>query len=244
MAGVSTAQPGIPRYLQIRNDLRARIDAGEFENGQLLPAEPKLQEHYGVSRITLRKGVEELAKEGYVSKQPGRGTFVTHSSFTTSLLTLGGFGQLPEKFQGAPQRRVLEKLRTNADARVAALLEVQPGTPVVGLRRLLLDGENVIAYDVTHYPELLLPGFLDKVDDGVSTFAVLAADYGYAETTSGGTISAEVATGTEAELLGVAPGDPILRIDKVVRAAVGAEAGKPIAVSALRVDPYRVHVEF
>lgn len=230
----------LPLYAKVRNDLRSRINAGEFASGQLLPAEPELQAEYKVSRITLRRAVGELAKAGYVSKAPGRGTFVTRSPYDATLMSLRGFGTETHKFADTPRRRVLEKSTAAASAEVAERLEISQGEEVVGLRRLLLDGDSVIAYDLTHYPSALVPGFLDHVDDDVSTFRVLEEVYGYGRTSSTGTISAQVASVTEAELLGVSPGEPLIVIRKVIR----SEGRTPIALSDFMVDPYRVHIQF
>lgn len=230
----------LPLYAKVRNDLRSRINAGEFTSGQLLPAEPELQAEYQVSRITLRRAVEELAAIGYVSKAPGRGTFITRTAYDATLMSLGGFGTAADKFVDVPHRRVLKKFTLYATPEIATRLEIESGSEVVGLQRLLLDGSSVIAYDTTHYPSALVPGFLEHIDDDVSTFEVLEEVYGYDQISSAGTISAQVASVDEAGLLGVSPGEPLIVIRKVIRTM----AQTPIALSDYLVDPYRVHIQF
>lgn len=230
----------LPLYAKVRNDLRSRIQSGEFTDGEPLPPEPELQTEYEVSRITLRRAVEELAQSGFVTKVPGRGTFVTRTAYDATLMTLGSFGSDAGKFKDAPRRRVLEKFSEDATAEVAEQLRIGPGGPIIGLRRLLLDGDTAIAYDTTRYPLDLLPGFLDHIDDDVSTFGVLQEVYGHGPITSTGTISARSAATEEARILKVSPGDPLIVIDKVIL----AEAGTPIALSTLMVDPSLVHISF
>lgn len=66
----------LPKYLQLAHDLRESITSGEFAVGELMPTETDLCNHYGVSRITVRAAIKELAVQGIVAKRPGIGTRV------------------------------------------------------------------------------------------------------------------------------------------------------------------------
>lgn len=72
-------QPVEPRrlYLQIADQLRSLIAAGEFPPGSRLPAERDLAKRFGVSRPTLREALIALEVEGYVVVRPGAGILVT-----------------------------------------------------------------------------------------------------------------------------------------------------------------------
>jgi GntR family transcriptional regulator len=65
-----------PRYHQIYVTLRTWVRDGTYKPGEQIPTEPQLCEMFGVSRITVRKAVDNLAKEGWLLRQQGRGTFV------------------------------------------------------------------------------------------------------------------------------------------------------------------------
>ncbi|MGE0801300.1 MAG: GntR family transcriptional regulator [Lautropia sp.] len=67
----------IPRYLQIADLIRQRIGRGHWRNGQRLPSLEAMVAEFGVARVTVRQAVDVLAREGLVSPQQGRGTFVT-----------------------------------------------------------------------------------------------------------------------------------------------------------------------
>ena len=66
----------VPLHAQLLASLRARLWAGEWSPGSLLPAEAELCREYGVSRITVARALAELAREGAVQRQRGRGTTV------------------------------------------------------------------------------------------------------------------------------------------------------------------------
>lgn len=71
------ASKSTPLYQQIYDELKEAIERGEYAPKERIPSEPELAEKYEVSRITVRRAVEELCGDGYLVKQQGRGTFVS-----------------------------------------------------------------------------------------------------------------------------------------------------------------------
>src|SRR4051812_42473679 len=63
------------RYRTIADDLRRRVNAGEFAAGRLLPSESELREAYDASRVTIRKALEALRGEGLIDSRQGFGWF-------------------------------------------------------------------------------------------------------------------------------------------------------------------------
>lgn len=75
-----------PLYQQIFEEIKGAIESGEYAPKDRIPSEPELSERYGVSRITVRRAIEELCSEGYLVKQQGRGTFVSMPRINRRLL--------------------------------------------------------------------------------------------------------------------------------------------------------------
>lgn len=69
-----------PLYVQVADAVAARIEAGEFEPGDLIPSEGTLQQEYGVARGTIRRAIETLRERGMVVTMPQRGTYVARPS--------------------------------------------------------------------------------------------------------------------------------------------------------------------
>lgn len=67
----------IPLYAQLRELLKSQIIDGSFAPGERIPSEDKLNGMYGVSRITIRRALQDLVDEGYLIKRPGKGTYVS-----------------------------------------------------------------------------------------------------------------------------------------------------------------------
>ena len=62
----------VPLYQQIKEDIKDAIQSGKYKPKEKIPPEPALSEEYAVSRITVRRAIEELCSEGYLTKMQGR----------------------------------------------------------------------------------------------------------------------------------------------------------------------------
>ena len=67
----------LPRYYQIYSVLLAMIEAGEFKEGEALPAERRLAAEFDVTRPTVVKALDLLERDGRITKKQGRGNIVT-----------------------------------------------------------------------------------------------------------------------------------------------------------------------
>lgn len=83
-----------PLYQRIFDDIKHSVDEGEYAPGDKIPTEVELAERYGVSRITVRRAIEDLSAAGIVVKRRGLGTFVCAPRLRRKLLQ----GGLPESF--------------------------------------------------------------------------------------------------------------------------------------------------
>ncbi len=66
----------LPIYVRVADDLRAKLGHPPFDYGAQLPGEIDLAKAYNLSRGTIRAALDILAKEGLISRQPGRGTLI------------------------------------------------------------------------------------------------------------------------------------------------------------------------
>lgn len=83
-----------PLYQRIYDDIKRSVDEGEYAPGSKIPTEVELAERYSVSRITVRRAIEDLSTAGILIKRRGLGTFVCAPRMRRKLLQ----GGLPESF--------------------------------------------------------------------------------------------------------------------------------------------------
>jgi GntR family transcriptional regulator len=202
------------RYREIADELGARVVAGEFGSGRLLPSEAALSATYGASRITVRRALEELRSEGLVDSRQGFGWFVAVDPLQQSLGRLGTIEAQLAASGVETERRVLDFAFVPAPPDVAAVLG--EGT-VLQVRRVnLADGEPFAR--VTVWCPEALGAELSRADvERASFYELLPVALGGATQTIGA-----AAVGPEdAAVLDVPPGSPVLRCRRVTTSVDG-----------------------
>ena len=126
----------IPLYYQIYELLKKRIRSGEFRLGDYLPSENQLTAYYGVSRLTVREALSELAKEGLIEKRKGRGSIVVGPKNIENLTGLHGFTEEAKLAGAKPTSLVLENRLVDAPPYVSEKLGLPHGSKMVLLKRL------------------------------------------------------------------------------------------------------------
>jgi len=85
------AETPIPLYYKLYVDLKESLNSGKYQKGDKLPTEKDLCQKYGISRLTVRRAMDELRREGFIERLKGKGTFVTGSKREEQLAILTGF---------------------------------------------------------------------------------------------------------------------------------------------------------
>ena len=80
-----------PLYQQLYDVLKTAIQEGVYKSGEQIPAEDRLREIYGISRVTVRKALEQLTEDGILVKRHGKGTFVSEVDYVENFESGGSF---------------------------------------------------------------------------------------------------------------------------------------------------------
>ncbi|MGI9253342.1 MAG: GntR family transcriptional regulator, partial [Thermomicrobiales bacterium] len=131
----------IPRYAQLADLIAGRIRRNDLPPGAKLPAERDLAEAAGISRMTARQALAQLAKQGLIDIQHGVGAFVSGPKWTYDALQPLGFSEATLLQGGAVSNRTLEQSVVAAPAEAAEALRLPPGAPVVKLVRVRSAGD-------------------------------------------------------------------------------------------------------
>jgi GntR family transcriptional regulator len=204
----------IPLYVQIKQSLQERIQ--DLQPGDKLPGENQLCELYGVSRIVARRALNEMANEGLVVREMGRGTFVAEPKISESLVQkLTGFYQDMEERGHEPVSEVLRQEVVHAGPKVANYLEVDPGHPVILIERLRFVQDEPIVLVTTYLPESLCPALVNADLVRQSLYVFIEKEYGLVIVRGRRTIESVPANEYEAQLLEVKTGAPLTLLDSV-----------------------------
>jgi GntR family transcriptional regulator len=137
------ARTGTSLHRQVYLVLRERLLAGALQPDEQLPAEPVLCEQFGVSRITLRRAVSDLADEGFLERLQGRGTFVRRRESVAPART-NGYVEDIRHLSSQSVVKLLELAELPVPAGVAARLQLMPDTKVQRSVRVRLHQDRPI----------------------------------------------------------------------------------------------------
>jgi GntR family transcriptional regulator len=213
IAGALDKNLPVPLYHQLQAVLRAEIDSRKWQPDEQLPNEAKLAERFGVSKITVRQALQELADLGYIRREHGRGTFVARRKFDEGPRELTSFTEEMRRHDLASTSRILAHSIEEADARVAAALHLPVKSPVFLLKRVRLAGGEPMSVQTAHIPAALVPGL--EISADTSLYEVLQRQYHLYAARARETYFASLAQPAVAELLNIAPGSPVFAVERV-----------------------------
>lgn len=144
-------------YKKVMQDLRSRIDSDEFSIGDTLPTEKKLIEQYAVSRITIRKAIDELVNLGLVQKRQGAGSTIIGKTLISSMLTLKSTSEYLLEAGTHLEYKICEFALIDADEDLAQILHIQTGDKVYFIRRFKLINDLPSVYEDSYMPMDLYP---------------------------------------------------------------------------------------
>lgn len=240
-------------YKQIADHLRTVIARGQLREGDQLPSEAQLMEHYGVARMTIRNALRLLQDEGLVTSEHGRGSYV-RSRPPVRRLASDRFAQRHRKEGKAafvaeaaqagatPSVDRIEVSEARPSAEVADRLKIGDDDPVViRSRRYSLDGKPVETA-VSYIPADLAKGTpIADPNPGPGGIYARLEEQGLTLDRFTEDVTARMPTPEETRLLNLPPGVPVFRL---VRTAYDM-SGRPVEVcdTVMAADAYELSYE-
>src|SRR5438132_13413210 len=160
------SQPRVTKQSATRQQVLDLI--GRLGVGNAIPSERQLSVDLGVSRLTVRAALDDLAREGYVIRRRGSGTYVQQPKIAQEL-TMTSFSEDMRRRGMTPGSTTLSIDRVLAGARLGRLLHVSPSEEILVIKRLRLADGETMAIEALHLPSALVPG-LEAKDLGGSVF--------------------------------------------------------------------------
>ncbi|MFH1926589.1 MAG: GntR family transcriptional regulator [Chloroflexota bacterium] len=204
-------QSPIPIYYQLHKIILGRIERGLWPPQTQIPSERELAEQFGVSRMTVRQALSALARDGILSREIGRGTYVAEPRITQRLSRVTGFSSDMRARGKRPGARVLSLAAKLASPYVAERLNVDPGKEIAVIERLRLADDEPMALEVSH---VWFPGCVQLLQEDISgsLYELLAQRYGILPTRARQQISAGLSRKRECQMLGIRRRAPVLHL--------------------------------
>src|SRR6201987_5906035 len=206
--------------------------------GTAIPSERQLSVDLGVSRLTVRAALDELAREGYLVRRRGSGTYVQQPKISQQL-TMTSFSEDMRRRGMVASSETLSLRRELAGARLGRFLNVSPGEEIVVVKRLRLADGVSMAIEMLHIPASVVPGVQPRDLEG-SFYELLHDRYGIEIATATQTIEPTVTNEEEAAALGVPLHSPAFLFERLTRSQTEIVA---FVSSIYRGDRYRLVTE-
>ncbi len=215
------SQSPVPLYAQIKDILRARILDGSYQPHQQMPSEAEMIASFGVSRITVRQALNDLANEGLIFRIHGKGTFVSKPKAFQELGRLQGFGEAMRQMGYETFSRVLSIKTVAPSAQVQERLQLAKRARVTELRRLRFLNREPISLDVSYVPTPIGQRLAKEDLAARDVFVILENDYGLTLGHADLQIGSALADDALAMHLKVEAGSPVLCIERTTHTASG-----------------------
>lgn len=199
-----------PKYFTVKNSILKMLDSGELEANAPLPSERELMLSHDVSRITIRKAIEELEQEGYVYKIQGKGTFVKGDQKRQNLISITSCTEDVKRQGMTATRKVLFNCIIDADRKRQSRLQLIEGDKVFNMARIYYADGEPINHTTVYLPYKLFPGIEAYDFSQCSLYGVLEEDYGVKITRAERTLEAVLAYEDICRYLNVNAGVPLI----------------------------------
>jgi len=203
-----------PLYQQVYDFLVKQIAAGEWGPGESLPSEQALAGRLNVSQGTVRKALDALAADSLIDRRQGKGTYVAEHTQERAMFRFfrmarpGGARAVPTCSGDSLKRRAARSAEIGR-------LALKPGAEVYEVVRVrLMDGEPAVLEKIV-VPAALFPG-LERHDPLPNAlYSLYQREYGVNIVSAEEELRADAARKEDCRRLKLAPGAPLLHIDRV-----------------------------
>jgi GntR family transcriptional regulator len=214
----------VPLYGRVEEVLASEIARGDLQPEDRLPSEEELLKRFDVSRITVRRAIQNLIQRGMVEIRRGHGTYVLAPRISQDLTKLSGFVEDMDTHGRKATARVLSQQVVAAHASVARQLGISKGTRVMRIERVRLADSIPMSFDETYLPLEIGQKIVSNDLRSKPIFTLLEKKYGIPLIEAEYKLEAALASEHVAEALEIAAGEPIFRIERTSF----TEGGRPI----------------
>ena len=201
---------------QVTAHIKGLIASDGFLEGRI-PPETDLAADLGVSRTTVRDALSRLEHEGAIYRRQGAGTFVNEHGLRikSRLENIWSYEELLENHGYEPSVRVLETIETPADLVTADAFGIEPGDPIVKIKKLFLEDETPVVLTTNRIPVANLLSPPPTGDEDIPVYAYLDTHCNRKLTYYLSEIIPVVLDEEKAARLQVDPGTPAMSFDEV-----------------------------
>lgn len=147
-----------PYYIQIRDEIKEKIENGYWKEGEMIPPEVELAKNYDVSRVTIRSAISLLVKEHYLERVAGYGTTVLRNKPDLQNFTLISSSTNEMKEMGLPFNTLSAECNmVGATPYLAQIFGINTSDKLLNLRRTRGSETPILFSDTYLLPNIKIP---------------------------------------------------------------------------------------
>ncbi|PAT01688.1 transcriptional regulator [Candidatus Izimaplasma bacterium ZiA1] len=205
----------LPKYLVLKKEIIKLIEDGVYLEDTLVPSERELMEQYQVSRITVRRALEELSNAGYLYRVHGKGTFVKGDRHTQNLFSIVSCTEDIKSMGMVPSRLVVKKVTEDSSPKKRKKLSLNMNDKVFNLARIYYADDTPINYTDTNLPAKYFKGIETYDFEENSLYKVLEDDYNVTVTNAIRSVEAVSSDEVISSYLKIKEGTPLILFSTV-----------------------------
>lgn len=212
---MKTSDHKAPLYLQVYREIQKRIENGVYKENELIPSEASLQNEFNVSRITIRRALQDLELAGFIKIKKGKGAHVMTQRKYSDLVGVSSFSQDIVKLGERPSSIILDFEEIPASGVVCDYLQLSEGSMVYHLKRLRLKNGRIIGINeqfISQEHGVVIEE--DKLDEKTSVYA-LYEEQGFHIDRAVETIEAAIPSASIRKELYMKEGEPVFRRERI-----------------------------
>lgn len=202
-------------YVQLYEILKGKIESGEWAIDSQIPTEDELCKTYEISKATVRLAIAELARQGYLKRQQGKGTFVCKRIIPEGISMLTSFKENMLEAGINFTTKVLAQTVMMPTDDIDLKLDIHDDTHVIYIKRLrMVDNEPVLLQD-TYIPHYMCPSLLNEDLEKNSLLELLEKKYNIKITKVKDYIGIAYLNAEEGKLLGLPESSDALLLEQL-----------------------------
>ena len=205
-----------PLYRQIKALILQALESGEWRPGQAIPSEQELAARFSVSQGTVRKAIDEMAADNLLVRKQGKGTYVASHNDPRALFRFLRLVPVDGDLS-SPQSIPLDCWRAKAGQEASRMLAIEPGAPIIIVRRLLKFASKPVVIDEIYLPGEVFQGLTAETLQGWSgsLYSLFESRFGIRMIRAQERIRAVAADRGASEALKLPEGTPLLSVERV-----------------------------
>lgn len=225
----------IPLYKQLKNKILEEI--ADLESDSKIKSDREYAEEYNISRITVRKAIEELVQEKYIIRIPGKGTYVSKTYESSEFLRVTSFTVDMQKKNFEVRSKVIESKVIIPSTITAKKLKIDSEDKVFRLKRIRYANNTPMAIQESFINHNLCPN-IGKYDfSQISLYKLIETEFNLKLAYASNILEARLPNNTERKIFEITDKIPIFVLDQTTF----LENGRPIEFveSIFRSDKYK-----